>query len=92
MEISRTLKPVTPAAVEAPAKARPTAAAQPATSARPANASLPLEQMQAALRSLPDLDLDKVAAIKAALARGEIDTDAATLAGHVLAHHRGSDA
>ncbi|WP_462380852.1 flagellar biosynthesis anti-sigma factor FlgM [Pseudomonas sp. Marseille-QA0892] len=93
MDISRTLKPTTPPAVESAAKPRASVTAQAATTnARPASgAGLPLEQMQSALRSLPDVDLEKVNTLKAALARGEISTDPATLAGHVLAHHRGSE-
>ena len=54
--------------------------------------SLPLEQMHDALRAMPDIDLERVAAIKQALQRGEISTDPAELAGSMLAYHRGSDA
>jgi negative regulator of flagellin synthesis FlgM len=91
MEISRHFKPVpTPSAEPASvrqATARP--AAQPA--ARQAE-SLPLEQMHEALRAMPEVDLDRVAAIKQALKRGEISTDVAELAGSMLSYHRGNDA
>lgn len=91
MEISRHFKPVpTPSAEPASVRqaiARP--AAQPA--ARQAE-SLPLEQMHEALRAMPEVDLDRVAAIKQALQRGEISTDVAELAGSMLSYHRGNDA
>jgi negative regulator of flagellin synthesis FlgM len=48
--------------------------------------------MHDALRAMPDIDLERVAAIKQALQRGEISTDPAELAGSMLAYHRGSDA
>ncbi|SEM63213.1 anti-sigma-28 factor, FlgM family [Pseudomonas sp. ok272] len=50
-----------------------------------------LEHVQDALRSLPDIDLDKVAAFKLALQRGEISTDTAALASSMLSYHSGSD-
>lgn len=53
--------------------------------------ALPLEQMQQALREMPEVDLDKVAKLKQALQRGELETDPAQLANSMLAHHRGSD-
>jgi negative regulator of flagellin synthesis FlgM len=49
-----------------------------------------LEQLQEAMRSLPDVDLDKIAAIRLALQRGDISSDSAMLAGSILAYHRGS--
>lgn len=48
-----------------------------------------LERIQSALRQLPQVDLDKVATLKAALAAGEISTDSASLAGAMLSYHRG---
>lgn len=50
-----------------------------------------LEQIQSALGQLPEVDLEKVAAIKAALAAGELATDSASLAAAMLSHHRGGD-
>lgn len=91
MEISRQFKPAiampTETAPARPASAR--SAAQPA--ARPAG-SLPLEQMHDALRAMPEVDLDRVAAIKQALQRGEISTDVGDLASSMLSYHRGNDA
>lgn len=91
MEISRHFKPAiatpTETAFARPASARP--AAQ--STARPAE-SLPLEQMHEALRAMPEVDLDRVAAIKQALQRGEISTDIGQLASSMLSYHRGNDA
>lgn len=91
MEISRHFKPASVAPTELAsvrqASARP--AAQPA--ARQVE-SLPLEQMHEALRVMPEVDLDRVAAIKQALQRGEISTHPGELAGSMLSYHRGNDA
>jgi negative regulator of flagellin synthesis FlgM len=50
-----------------------------------------LEQIQTALGQLPQADLEKVAAIKAALASGELASDSASLACAMLTYHRGAD-
>lgn len=50
-----------------------------------------LEQLQEAIRALPDIDMEQVAAIKKALARGELSADVKVLAHSILAYHRGSD-
>ena len=50
-----------------------------------------LERIQSALGQLPEVDLEKVAAIKAALAAGELATDSASLAAAMLSHHRGGE-
>ncbi len=93
MHISRTFKPVTTLPGEAstarPATARPSE--QPAGSAR-SSEGLPLEQMQEALRAMPEVDLDRVAAIKQALQRGEISSNVDELASSMLSFHRGNDA
>lgn len=52
--------------------------------------ALPLERMQQALRSMPEVDLAKVEQIRQALQRGEISLDPAQLAASILAYHRGS--
>lgn len=52
---------------------------------------LHLDGLREALRDLPEVDLDKVQAIKAALARGDIASDPQTLARAMLARQRGSD-
>lgn len=93
MEISRQIKPgfsvqsETPGAVK---NERPGPAATAA--AKPVSAEPRLDRLQEALRSLPDIDLDKVAAIKQALQRGEILSDSAALASSMLTYHSGSDA
>lgn len=91
MEISRHFKPAvmtpTETAAARPASARPA----PQSAARQAE-SLPLEQMHDALRAMPEVDLDRVAAIKQALQRGEISTDVGELASSMLSYHRGNDA
>lgn len=50
-----------------------------------------LEQIQSVLSQLPLVDLEKVAALKAALAAGELVADSASLATSMLAYHRGDD-
>jgi negative regulator of flagellin synthesis FlgM len=91
MEINRTFKPAVSPLAEAQGAHRQERAARPAATAqaRPASAELPLEQLQEALGSLPDVDLDKVAALKAALKNGELSSDVDSLARSMLAHHRG---
>ncbi|PAU60112.1 flagellar biosynthesis anti-sigma factor FlgM [Pseudomonas indica] len=92
MEINRHFKSSFTAQAEASNVARNdrTSPAK-STSASRVSAEPSLEPLQDALRSLPDVDLDKVAAIKAALQRGEISSDADSLAGSMLAYHSGSD-
>lgn len=93
MEISRQIKPGFSVQSETPGvvkSERPGPAA--ASVAKPVSAEPRLERLQEALRSLPDIDLDKVAAIKQALQRGEILSDSATLASSMLTYHSGSDA
>lgn len=91
MEISRHFKPAPTPAAEASSTRQPSARPAAETLVRQ-SASLPLEQMHDALRAMPEIDLDRVAAIKQALQRGEISSDPAELAGSMLAYHRGSDA
>lgn len=50
-----------------------------------------LEQLRAAMRDLPDVDLDRIAAIKQALQRGEIVSDSAALASSMVTYHRSSE-
>lgn len=66
---------------------------QPAATVAPSSSEeLPLEQLQESLRKLPDVDLDKVAALKRALQRGELVSDSAALAGSILDYHGGKSA
>jgi negative regulator of flagellin synthesis FlgM len=94
MEISRNIKAgySTPAEATSSAKADATNAA----SAEKAAATGPkpeprLEQLQEAMRALPEIDMDQVTAIKQALARGELSSDVKVLAHSILAYHRGTD-
>lgn len=57
--------------------------------ALPLPAAQPLSQAAGVLQALPEVDLDKVAAVRAALARGEISFDADKLAATIVAYHRG---
>lgn len=91
MEISRHFKPAPASASEASSTRQPLTRPAPEAAVRQAE-TLPLEQMHHALRAMPEVDLDRVAAIKQALQNGEISTDPAELAGSMLAYHRGSDA
>ncbi|MBG0842492.1 flagellar biosynthesis anti-sigma factor FlgM [Ectopseudomonas toyotomiensis] len=92
MEISRHLKPSLNLPSDAPAQVQ-SARPQPGGNARTSVSQEPrLEQLQDALRSLLDVDLEKVAQLKAALARGELSSDPAALAGSMLTYHSGSDA
>lgn len=50
-----------------------------------------LEQLQEAMRALPEIDMNQVTAIKQALARGELSSDVKVLAHSILAYHRGTD-
>jgi len=94
MEISRHFKPaLSPTETTAARQPNPRPA-PPASTARSAD-SLPLEQMHEALRAMPEVDLDRVAALKQALAQGELDSDPAALAAlaaSMLSYHRGTDA
>ncbi len=66
------------------------AKAQEGASANTAESNL--EVLRDAMRSVADVDLEKVAAIKQALNCGEIVSDSVALAGSMLAYHGGSDA
>ncbi len=90
MEISRHFKPALTAPSDASTARQQPQRAAPQSTERPA--TLPLEQMQEALRAMPEVDLDRVAAIRQALQQGAISTDPAELAGSMLAYHRGTDA
>ncbi len=47
----------------------------------------PLEQLHEALRSLPEVEQDKVGALRQALREGSLDTSSASLAAGILAYH-----
>lgn len=93
MEISRHLKPSLNLPSDAPAPVQSARPQPHAGTARSAASDEPrLEQLQSTLRSLPEVDLDKVATLKAAVARGELISDPQALAGSMLTYHSGSDA
>lgn len=92
MEISRHFKPSINLPSDTPAQvqgARPQHGESPRSTATSAPR---LDELQSALRSMPEVDLDKVANLKAALARGELISDPQALAGSMLTYHSGSDA
>lgn len=65
----------------------------PARSAQPAQgatvlASEVLTQASQSLQAMPDVDLTRVAEVRAALARGEISLDAGRLANIIADYHR----
>lgn len=65
-----------------------TAPARPPASSEPSGAAL-LEPAVASLRDMPDIDLERVAAVKAALARGEVKFDPQQLAALIDRYHGG---
>ncbi len=91
MEITRNLKvvPSTPAEATGAAESNPTKKAGTHLAAPKQDAELPLEQMQQSLRAMPDVDLDKVAALKKALQNGELSSDPTELAASMFEYHRG---
>lgn len=82
-------------ALPAAAPVADTSAAAPAQAAaspdEPTRASGVLEAAQSALRDLPEIDEAKVAAVRDALARGEIRFDAGKLAGLITRYHGGRE-
>lgn len=92
MEISRPVTPGYKIQTEATSHTKVDASAPTKSgAAAPSRANEPsLEALQHALEDLPEVDMDRVAQVKLALARGDINTDAATLAKDMLTHHRGS--
>ena len=94
MEISRNIKAGYSAPTEAAASTKTdttTAVSSEKASAVSQKAEPRLEQLQEAMRALPEVDMDQVAAIKLALARGELSADVKVLAHSILAYHRSSD-
>lgn len=91
MEISKHLKAgySLPAETANSTKTEPTSTAK--TAAVAPKVEPRLEQLQEAMRALPEIDMDQVTAIKQALARGELSSDVKVLAHSILAYHRSSD-
>lgn len=91
MEISRNIKAGYSAPAEPVASTKTEAAEQPKVATAVPKPEPRLEQLQEAMRALPEIDLDQVAAIKKALANGELSSDVKVLAHSILAYHRGTD-
>src|SRR5690606_32344531 len=93
MEITSQLTPgyTLPSDATAPTKLDAPTSAKVEASAAAKSTEARLDQLQDAMRSLPDVDMEKVAAAKQALLRGDINTDTAALASSILSYHRGSD-
>jgi negative regulator of flagellin synthesis FlgM len=91
MEISRNIKAGYSAPAETASSAKTEAVSPEKVAAVSAKAEPRLEQLQEAMRALPEVDMDQVAAIKLALARGELSSDVKVLAHSILAYHRSSD-
>lgn len=93
MEINRTLPaaPVTP--LEATSRHDRESSSVPAgvASLRAREASMPLETLQEALRELPEIDLDRVLALRELLREKGLDTRPDSLARAMLGHHRGQE-
>jgi negative regulator of flagellin synthesis FlgM len=83
-----------PVAVPAPVQETTTAAAAAAplaSSTGTASQSAVLQGAQSALREMPEIDQAKVAALRDALARGEVRFDAGKLAGLISRYHGGRE-
>ncbi len=94
MEISRPSTSVFSASAESLStlKLEPKAAAKAtALNNQPEQTEPSLEDLQQAMRELPEVDMDQVTAIKQALARGELHCDVQVLARSLLSYHRASD-
>lgn len=58
------------------------------SAATPAVPTAPISQAQQALRSMPEVDSQRVAELKAAISKGELDTDPASLAQTMMDYYR----
>jgi negative regulator of flagellin synthesis FlgM len=91
MEISRNTQAGYSAPTEAATSAKTDAASSPKAAAVSQKPEPRLEQLQEAMRALPEIDMDQITAIKQALVRGDLSTDVKILAHSILAYHRSSD-
>lgn len=93
MEINRTLPaaPVTPLEATSRHDREPSSVPAGVSSLRAREASMPLETLQEALRELPEIDLDRVLALRELLREKGLDTRPETLARSMLGHHRGQE-
>lgn len=91
MKITSTGVPALPATTPFQEPAHTAAAAGTAAPAASERQSAVLQTAQAALREMPEIDEAKVAALRDALARGEVRFDAAKLAGLISRYHGGRE-
>lgn len=91
MKITSTGITALPAAAPVPDAAAAAPAQTAAALDEPGRASGVLEAAQSALRAMPEIDEAKVAALRDALARGEIRFDAGKLAGLITRYHGGRE-
>ncbi|WP_174873890.1 flagellar biosynthesis anti-sigma factor FlgM [Vogesella oryzae] len=85
------IRDATPAAgnsADSGAAGRTVAAAAPAAPSAPLQSAV-MQPAQEALAAMPDIDAERVADIKAALAEGKINFDAGKLAGLIRRYHGG---
>lgn len=90
MRISSSTGPIETAALQRVPETDAARAAQAAPAAQPAPLqSAVLQPALAAMRAMPDIDHEKVAALRDALAKGELPFDPAKLAGLIQRFHVG---
>lgn len=58
------------------------------SAAAPSVPAAPISQAQQALRGMPEVDSQRVAELKAAISKGELDTDPASLAQTMMDYYR----
>ncbi|MFU6377069.1 flagellar biosynthesis anti-sigma factor FlgM [Metapseudomonas otitidis] len=93
MEINRTLPaaPVTPLEATSRHDREPSSVPASVASLHSRESSMPLETLQEALRELPEIDLDRVLALRELLREKGLDTRPDSLARVMLGHHRGQE-
>lgn len=93
MEINRTLPaaPVTPLEATSRRDREPSSVSAGVASLHSRESSMPLETLQEALRELPEIDLDRVLALRELLREKGLDTRPDSLARAMLGHHRGQE-
>jgi negative regulator of flagellin synthesis FlgM len=88
MKINSSGLPATPVVVATPVVTAPSAASPVASASEAASADgAMLQGARAALKDMPEIDAAKVAAVRDALAKGEITFDPAKLAGLIARYH-----
>lgn len=93
MEINRTLPaaPVTPLEATSRHDREPSSVPASVASLHSRESSMPLETLQEALRELPEIDLDRVLALRELLREKGLDTRPDSLARAMIGHHRGQE-